>query len=151
MGLFDLPAPLLAWADRQMAEVLGPLLRVLLWGGLGAVLSMELYRILSPQKRIRALRGDLVALRRRLAAFDGTLADGSPLIGRMLALSLRQLWLVAPDGTVVWEFINPERGGEGDSHTAIVTWAQRLDPETVRAALGLPDGAPIRTALENAQ
>lgn len=96
MGLFDLGNPLLGWLDGRLAFVLGPLPRILMWGALGAVVSMELYRLLSPQARIRAVRGELEATRRQMAGFDGSFAEGRPLIGRLLALSWRQLALVAP-------------------------------------------------------
>lgn len=36
---------------------------------------------------------------------------------------------VAPDGNIVWEFINPERGGSARDRIPIVCWAQRLDAD----------------------
>ena len=53
------------------------------------------------------------------------LANGNTLItessgGRILE--------VTPAGHIVWQFVNPIRGGEGNGRIPIVCWAQRLDP-----------------------
>lgn len=54
------------------------------------------------------------------------LANGNTLIvesmaGRVLEVTAR--------GEIVWEFINPVRGGEGDRRIPIIFWVQRLDPD----------------------
>lgn len=54
------------------------------------------------------------------------LANGNTLIVESMAGRLLE---VAPDGDIVWEFINPVRGGEGDGRIPIIFWVQRLDPE----------------------
>ena len=36
---------------------------------------------------------------------------------------------VAPNGDIVWEFVNPVRGGEGERRIPIIFWVQRVDPE----------------------
>jgi hypothetical protein len=36
---------------------------------------------------------------------------------------------VAPNGDIVWEFVNPVRGGEGERRIPIIFWVQRIDPE----------------------
>ncbi|HKJ94163.1 MAG TPA: arylsulfotransferase family protein [Gammaproteobacteria bacterium] len=38
---------------------------------------------------------------------------------------------VTTDGTVVWEYINPIRGGKADARIPVVCWGQRIDPETL--------------------
>jgi hypothetical protein len=53
------------------------------------------------------------------------LANGNTLItesdgGRLLE--------VAPDGEIVWEYVNPVRGGAGNEFIPIVAWGQRIDP-----------------------
>lgn len=40
---------------------------------------------------------------------------------------------VTPDGKIVWEFINPIRGGKGDEFIPVVSWAQRLVPDSFTA------------------
>ncbi|HLT01137.1 MAG TPA: hypothetical protein VK001_03120, partial [Geminicoccaceae bacterium] len=36
---------------------------------------------------------------------------------------------VTPEGDIVWQFVNPVRGGEQNDRIPIVCWAQRLDPD----------------------
>jgi hypothetical protein len=51
---------------------------------------------------------------------------------------------VTRDGTVVWEYINPIRAGDGDRLIPIICWAQRIDDATVAAALGtVPETASL--------
>lgn len=96
MGLFDLPAPVLSWIDERLAAFLPPLARLLLWAAVGAFLSMELYRLASPQRRIGELRRALEHTRRKLADFDGEFEEAWPQIRRMLALALRRVGIVLP-------------------------------------------------------
>ncbi|GBD44963.1 hypothetical protein HRbin40_02459 [bacterium HR40] len=96
LGLFDLPAPLLTAVDRGLAGLLPEGLRVVLWSSLAAVLSMLVYRLLSSQRRLQALRAEAAAVRRQLASFEGEFAALLPLLGRNLSLSLRQLALTFP-------------------------------------------------------
>ncbi|MGK9165124.1 hypothetical protein KXR53_02445 [Inquilinus limosus] len=96
MGLFGLPSPLFAWVDKWLGAVLPPAPRLVLWAAFGAILSMELYRLLSPQRRITALKGELEDAKRRLSGHDGDLDDAWPLIGRMLSLALRRVGVVFP-------------------------------------------------------
>lgn len=96
MGLFDLPAPLFAWMDQLMAGVFPPLARLALWAAAGALVSLELYRLLSPQTRIRANQSEQCRLRRALESYDGELAGARPLIGRLLRAAGAQVALVAP-------------------------------------------------------
>lgn len=45
-----------------------------------------------------------------------------------------RLFEVSAAGRIVWEFINPIRGGEGDEFIPVVSWGQRIDPATLDAA-----------------
>lgn len=96
MGLFDLPVPLFAWLDSWLSGALPPLAKICLWGALGAVVSMELYRWLSPQRRVARLKTDLRRAQDRLAAFDGEFDGAWPLITRMLGLAVRRIAAVLP-------------------------------------------------------
>jgi len=42
---------------------------------------------------------------------------------------------VTPDGAVVWEFVNPERGGDKESKMPIIAWSMRLDASAVNLAV----------------
>lgn len=92
-GLFDWPAPALAAVDRWLSGFLPASLRILLWSAVGAFLSMLVYRLISPQRRLAALRDETAALRAKLARFEGEFSDMAPLLRRNLALSFRQLGL----------------------------------------------------------
>lgn len=96
MGLFDLPSPAFDWIDDGLAQALPPWARLLVWAAIGAVLSMEVYRLLSPQKRIAGLRQQVRDAQRRMAEFDGEFAEAWPHIRRTLGLALRRVGLVVP-------------------------------------------------------
>jgi hypothetical protein len=100
MGLLDIPALLFSWADRQMASALPPVARLVLWAAVGAFVSIELYRLLSPQTRIRANQLEQRSLRHELDAYDGEFAGACPLIGRLLRTAAAQIVLVAPAALV---------------------------------------------------
>ena len=51
------------------------------------------------------------------------LANGNTLIVESMAGRVLE---VAP---IVWEFVNPVRGGEGDRRIPIIFWVQRVDPD----------------------
>jgi hypothetical protein len=100
MGLLDLPAPLFDWLDRQLADLIPPAARILLWALLGAAIATELYRLISPQARIAAAKVRLREAQQRLADYDGEFADAWPLMGNMLRLALRRIGLVFPAAMV---------------------------------------------------
>jgi hypothetical protein len=45
-----------------------------------------------------------------------------------------RLFEVSRDGEIVWEYINPERGGEAQEHIPVVSWGQRIDAKTLEPA-----------------
>ena len=53
------------------------------------------------------------------------LANGNTLIVESLAGRLLE---VTPEGDIVWEFINPVRGGAEQDRIPIIFWVERLDP-----------------------
>lgn len=95
-GLLDVPAPLYGAVDRALMTLLPPPARLVVWGVLGAVVSVLLYRALSPQLRIAAAKARLRALRRQLDAHDGTFEQALPLLRAQIGASLRHVWLVLP-------------------------------------------------------
>src|SRR5690625_785765 len=96
MGLLNLPQPLFEWIDKSLLGFLPPMVRLLLWSVLAALLAMELYRLLSPQKRISAIKIDFREAQRSLNDYDGTFDGAGPLISRVLGLAFRRVWLVLP-------------------------------------------------------
>ena len=91
MGLFDVPAPLLAWLDQAMSGLASPTVRLVVWGLLSAALSMGLYWLCSPQGKLTDIKTKALKARRDLNAFDGDFQDAWPLMRSMLGLSFRQL------------------------------------------------------------
>jgi hypothetical protein len=91
MGLLDLPAPLFGWVDAQLGGVLPPAIRLLLWGAVAGVVSMLLYRVLSPQAAIAHGKRELLGARRALDGHRGSFDEAQPLLRRLLRLALRQV------------------------------------------------------------
>lgn len=96
MGLLDLPAPVFGAIEAAVADHAPPLLRLGLWAAVAALASIELYRLLSPQRRINAAMRRLQQAQRALAGFDGEFNEALPLMGRMLRASGLRLALVFP-------------------------------------------------------
>jgi hypothetical protein len=94
MGIFDLPAPLLAWLDGGLGLIAPPTLRLVLWGLIGGIGSMALYWLLSPQDQIAGAKRAAARARQALDAYEGEFADAWPLIRNLLRHALRQLGLV---------------------------------------------------------
>ncbi|GAB3679101.1 arylsulfotransferase family protein [Salinisphaera aquimarina] len=61
----------------------------------------------------------------RLRGAAATLPNGDRLITESDG---GRLFEVAPDGTIVWEFINPVRGGDKDQYIPVVSSGQRIKP-----------------------
>jgi hypothetical protein len=70
--------------------------RVVLWAAVAAIGSMELYRLLSPQARIKAVEAAIADVKGRLDRYEGSFADGWSLVRGMLSLSMRRVVLVGP-------------------------------------------------------
>ena len=56
MGLFDLPAPIFAIIDGVLAMAMPPVMRLVVWGIFAGWLTMVIYRRLSDQEKIGALK-----------------------------------------------------------------------------------------------
>lgn len=96
MALLDLPHPLFALLETFLATLLPPAGRLVAWALLASLLTLGLYRLLSPQARIARVKRQAKTARRRLYAYDGDLAGAGPLITAQLGASMRHLGLVLP-------------------------------------------------------
>ncbi|RWA72598.1 hypothetical protein [Mesorhizobium sp.] len=96
MGLLDMPSPVLSALDNWLTPVLPSSAKLVLWAALGAFLCMELYRVLSPQKRIAEIKLAYARTQQSVADFEGEFQEAWPLLRRMLALALRRVALVFP-------------------------------------------------------
>lgn len=85
---------LLARLDGVLPALLSPTLRLAIWGGALAVVSMGLYWLVSPQSRIGRIAATQRALQRDLWDRDASLAEGMSMSARMLRLALLRLLLV---------------------------------------------------------
>lgn len=95
-GLLDVPGPLYAAMDRGLAHLLPPTARLMVWGLLGALVSVLLYRALSPQARVAQAKARVRALRAELDAHDGSFEQAMPLLRASIGASLRHVRLVLP-------------------------------------------------------
>ena len=93
MGLFDLTSPLLTAVDDQVAAFIPVWPRLLIWGFIAALITMWLFRKLSRQEAIRALKDKVKSNQAKMAAFAGEFGELLPLIGATLKLAFRQLGL----------------------------------------------------------
>ncbi|MET3591212.1 MULTISPECIES: hypothetical protein [Mesorhizobium] len=96
MGLLNMPSPVLSALDNWLTPFLPSSARLVLWAALGAFLCMELYRVLSPQKRIAEIKLAYARTQQSVADFEGEFQEAWPLLRRMLALALRRVALVFP-------------------------------------------------------
>lgn len=99
MGFFDLPSPLFRWIDALMTPL--PLAgRLVVWALVASALSMWLYKVLSPQKKLVATEQAALAARQRLNAYDGEFDGAWPLIAGVFRTAGRRLWLALPPALV---------------------------------------------------
>ncbi|MEX2122635.1 MAG: hypothetical protein WD795_02000 [Woeseia sp.] len=96
LGLFDLPAPLLQWVDERVNGIVPPFVSVAMWAVFGGIVCVELYRIVSPQRRIRQIKREAKAAQQQLSGYDGEMEGAWPMIRSMLGLSLKRVGIVIP-------------------------------------------------------
>jgi hypothetical protein len=148
VGLFDLPAPLFAMLDHVFGAIAPPVVRLVLWGLIGAAISMGAYWLLSPQRRIAEAKASALEARRELDAYDGELSGAWPLMRRMLRAALRQLGLVTAPAVLAslpviamlawlstaYGYAMPAGEGAVDVHTVPEGFEAQLAPSDVPAA-----------------
>ena len=71
LGFFDLANPILAQIENLLFADMPPVIRLTIWGIFAAVISMSLYRLLSPQEKIKMAGANTRKLIRELATYDG--------------------------------------------------------------------------------
>lgn len=93
MGLFDLPAPILAAVDQVFSTILPAGLRLAFWGVLSGWLTMLLFRRLSRQEAIAELKAAQKKQQDEIARFEGDFGELMPIVRQAFALGFRQLGL----------------------------------------------------------
>lgn len=96
MGLFDLPVSALSWADTALAVLLPDAARIGIWGALGAVLSMGLYWLVSPQRHLMRIAAEERGLKEKLRDERASLVEGLASARRLMYLAVMRLWLLVP-------------------------------------------------------
>ncbi|MDN5844539.1 MAG: hypothetical protein L0H54_13965 [Alcaligenaceae bacterium] len=95
-GLLNLLFPFFGAVDHAMATLLPAWSRLALWALVGAVVTMFLYRFLSPQKRIGRAKREARAARVALNRYDGDFAGVAPLMRRQFVTAFKHIGLVLP-------------------------------------------------------
>jgi outer membrane protein assembly factor BamB len=135
VGLLDLDREVFTWAARgpwlgQHDPDLLPNGNMLLFDNFGHYGEGGISRVIefdpATYEIVWSYTGDVEhPLDSRLRSDQERLANGNTLItesdgGRLLE--------VTRDGEIVWEYVNPIRGGDDDEFIPIVSWGQRIDP-----------------------
>lgn len=81
------------WLDAVAATALPQMVRLVLWASVSGVLSMLLYAISSPQRRLAELKSQTADLNRQLVAYDGDFNGAMTLTQQNLRLSFHRLGL----------------------------------------------------------
>jgi hypothetical protein len=94
MGLLNLPDPLFALIDGWLALLLPAGARLVVWAALAGAGTLLLYRLISPQAKIREAKCEARAARQALQTFDGELSEAAPLMKAQFTTAFRHLGLV---------------------------------------------------------
>lgn len=94
-ALFDLLSPALSLIDDVLSNALAlaPVWRIALFAALGSAVSMSLFKTLSNQAELAALKQEIKAVQKELARSDMEARSLKKIIQRNLKLTGRQLWL----------------------------------------------------------
>lgn len=136
IGLFDLETHEMVWSAsgpwvRQHDAEFLPNGNVLLFDNEGAPQGEGISRVMefNPQtyEVVWSYGGrEGQPLESNARSSQERLPNGNTLIVESLAGRLLE---VTPEGRIVWEYLNPVRGGPDNSRIPIIFWVQRLDPQ----------------------
>jgi len=90
MGLFDLTAPLFSLLDSLLFN-LPDLVKLIIWGLLAGYGSMWLFKRFSDQGKIQIIKQQVKNNQKKMAEFEGEMAELLPLVGQTLKLAFKQL------------------------------------------------------------
>jgi hypothetical protein len=94
MGLFDVPAGIFSWVDAGLVGFLPAPARIAVWGVVGAVASLGLYWLLSPQQRMIRIAEAEQRLKRAMWEDDTAMAEGLAAASSLIRLALVRLGIV---------------------------------------------------------
>lgn len=145
-GLFDLPAPLLTWADRALAPTVPDGVRLVLWAVLAGAASMGFYWLLSPQAKLQRARQQVAEARQALATYDGDFRGLWPVMRRSLSTSFRHFGLAlgpALLGSVPVLVLMGWMAGQYGYDLPAVGEPVRVHAEPTQPGLHWSDGTPV--------
>ncbi len=93
-GIFDLANPLFAGLESTLLDSVPALARLVIWALAASILSMGLYRLLSPQGKIKKTGERATELRKKLAVYDDEFDGLPPLAMALLWASGRHFFLI---------------------------------------------------------
>ena len=82
--------------DSYLQGLVGPFAAIITWALFSAIFSMFLYKLVSPQAKLQALKIKHKDTRNTLIRHDGDFAELQSLIIKDLSLSLKQVGLILP-------------------------------------------------------
>ncbi|MPZ56005.1 MAG: hypothetical protein GEU91_05775 [Rhizobiales bacterium] len=94
MGLLDLPSWVFSWTDATLAGLLPAGARIVLWGSVGAVVSLGLYWLVSPQQRMARIAAAERGLKRTMWDENAAIDEGFAAARELVRLALARLGLV---------------------------------------------------------
>lgn len=158
-GFFDLPTPVLDWTTSLLSLLIPVPVLIALWAIAGAVMCMEVYRLVSPQQRLGRIKHETFATRQQLMQHDGELDTAWPLIKAMLRQSFQRVALVLPAtlvsaypivALIVWmsnsysyQFPQPGENITIDAAPLEATWIYTDRKVLPRVQLQATDGAVV--------
>ncbi|WP_262690537.1 hypothetical protein [Kordiimonas aestuarii] len=100
MDFFEVPISFFYMVDRSIGAVLPAAMRLALWALIASIVTMELYRLLSPQARIAELKLRFAQKKLALDSFDGEFEDAWPMMRDMLGAAFLRVGIVLPSTLV---------------------------------------------------
>lgn len=154
MGLLDIPAPMLSWTDQQLSGTFPDFARVVLWAALTAALSMAIYWLISPQRRLGRLAIEEQSLKEQLNDDAADWSEGVASARQLLRLALLRLALVLPPtiiaalpvvSVMAWLHTHYAYNMPAPSDTVDV----RVVPPLAHGGVVAPDDAPPRVEVRD--
>ncbi len=138
IGILDLADQRFLWATRgswvgQHDPDLLPNGHILLFDNFGHYGAGGPSRVIEFDPKTQAITWQYAGdarhpLASRVRSAQQRLPNGNTLITELEGGRLLE---VTPAGEIVWEYLNPLRGGEAGEMTGVVSWGKRIDPQTL--------------------
>jgi uncharacterized membrane protein (DUF106 family) len=91
MGFFDLLSPLFLSFDELISPIFNPLLRVIFWAFISAVISNSIFKWLSNPEKISSLKTKLKSMQQQLNQHDGEFSEFKSLAIGTIKVSIKRM------------------------------------------------------------